>query len=93
MRDAAAGVIGDAGAAGVEVFVFMSVLSEKYVPKAARRYPPSGTDFDHDTAPNDFRDFSGCGCSPPVVKVKKIKDPEVRARRDAASGCSAVSGV
>jgi hypothetical protein len=60
MRDAAAGVIGDAGAAGaagVEVFVFISVLSEKYVPKAARRYPPASTDFDHDMAPNDFQDF------------------------------------
>lgn len=54
MRDAAAGVIGDAGAAGVEVLVFMSVLWEKYVPKAARRYPPSGTDFDHDIAPNNL---------------------------------------
>ena len=52
MRDAAAGVIGDAGAAGVEVFVFMSVLLEKYVPKAARRHLPLGTHFDHDIAPN-----------------------------------------
>ena len=54
MREAAARVIGDAGATGVEVFVVMSVLSGEYVPKAARRYPLSGPDFDHDTAPNDF---------------------------------------
>lgn len=67
MRDAAAGVIGDAGAAGVEVFVFISVLFDKYVPKAARRYPPSGTDFDHDTAPNDSRDFSEGRSSKPVA--------------------------
>ncbi len=57
MRAAASGVIGVAGPAGVEVFVFISVLSGKSVPKAARRYPPVGTDFDHDTAPNDSCNF------------------------------------
>lgn len=54
MRVAAAGVIGDAGAARVEVLVFMLILWEKYVLRAALRYPPSGTDFDHDIAPNNL---------------------------------------
>lgn len=76
MREAVAGVIGDAGAAGVEVFVFMSVLSEKYVPKAARRYRPSCTDFDHDTAPNDFLDFLTAAIR--HLKLKQLAKLRVR---------------
>ena len=58
MREAADGVIGVAGRVAAEVFVVMSVLFYKYVPKAARRHPLVSTVFDHDTAPNGFQHFS-----------------------------------